>query len=189
VNGKRIGTYVFLLLALLAVYVLIKNLVVVLVSAGVAAVVAWWVSRGDDPEDQPVDEGAAGPEWVETLRGLAALNARAREQACPRPVTEKLETIIDALRRLIPELNTHYVGSELTWTVNRMASDYLRRLVEPYCALAPAAMLANQDEFLQSLVGLEAEVKNIAGLVATATEGDFKAKAAFLRARFLEDPG
>jgi hypothetical protein len=37
------------------------------------------------------------------------------------------------------------------------------------------------------LNGLEDELENIEGLVRDAKVGDFKAKAAFLRARFLDD--
>jgi len=191
VNGKRIAIYAFLMLAVLAVYVLLKNIVVVLVSAVVAAGVAWWVSRdvaADDAATQAEAEPGL-PGWVEALRGLAALNGRVREHACPPPVIEKVEAIFDELRRLIPDLNTGYVGSELTWTVNRMASDYVARIVEPYTRLSPGAQSENQDELLRSLVGLEAELSNIETLVASAKEGEFKAKAAFLRARFLEDPG
>ena len=190
-NGKRIATYAVLLLFVLAVYVVLKNFFLVLVSAIVAAGVAWWVSReAAAPSDtSEATSGAELPEWIEALRGLAALNARVREHACPAPVVERLEAIFDELRRLIPDLNTGYVRSELTWTVNRMASDYVARIVEPYTALSPAAQSDNQAEFLSSLAGLEAELSNIEGLVTSAKEGEFKAKAAFLRARFLEDPG
>ena len=190
-NGKRIATYAFLFLAVLAVSMLVKKIAVVAISVVVAAGVAWWVSReATAASTAPEADAETGlPEWVEALRGLAALNGRVREQACPQPVIEELESIIDELRRLIPDLNTGYVGSELTWTVNRMASDYVARIVEPYGALSDAAKSENQAEFLRSLVGLEAELSNIESLVGSAKESEFKAKAAFLRARFLEDPG
>ena len=43
-------------------------------------------------------------------------------------------------------------------------------------------------ELIKSLSGLESELQNIQDLVRQAMEGEFKTRAAFLRARFLEDP-
>jgi hypothetical protein len=68
-----------------------------------------------------------------------------------------------------------------------MATDYLARIAGPYVKLSPAARAEHEAELLKSLAGLEAELENIEGLVRNHQVGDFKAKAAFLRTRFLED--
>jgi len=188
-NASRLALYVALLLMVLGVYVVIRNPLVVAISAIVAAVVAYFVSRGGGPAASAPVTAPEGelPEWVGHLRDLVKLDSVIREHACPEPVVAKLEENIDVLRRLMPELNESYVGSELTWTVNRMATDYLSRIVRPYLELSAAARAENQQELLGSLAGLEAELENIEGLVRNAKEGDFKTKAAFLRARFLDD--
>ena len=114
------------------------------------------------------------------------MNVQIRENALPPDVVEKLEASIDVLRRVMPELNDEHPGSELAWTVNRMASDYLPRIVTPYVKLSPPLRQEHREELLRSLAGLEAELENIGELLRGAKVGEFKTKAAFLRARFLD---
>jgi hypothetical protein len=163
---------------------------VVIVAAAVAALIAVLVHRhlASTQPSEPASEPALDPTdaWIGHLRRLVALNAAIREAGLPADVTSKLEQSIDALRQLVPELNDGYAGSELTWTVNRMASDYLPRIVTPYAALAPAARQEQRAELLRSLAGLEAELETIAELLRNAKVGEFQSKAAFLRARFLD---
>jgi hypothetical protein len=169
----------------------------VIVAALVGAVVAIAVYRarsraGGDAGTKSADAtpaAAAEDAWLEHLRSLLRLNATLRERVVPAAVTAKIEAIVDELREVLPELNDEYAGSELTWTVNRMASDYLPRVVDPYLELSPGARGEHEAELLASLTGLETELTNIHGLVRKHEEGEFKAKAAFLRARFLESPG
>ena len=125
------------------------------------------------------DFGSRDPSFI-------AVNAQIREHALASPIVERLEHCIDSLRRLLPELNEDHVGSELTWTVNRMATDYLARIVTPFVALAPSARGEHEPELLRSLEGVDAELDNIAELLHNARVGEFKTKAAFLRARFLD---
>ena len=165
----------------------------VVVAALVGAVVAIAVYRARASRDAaPAAEAPAAPAadaWLEHLHALLQLNTSLRDRVVPEAVTLKIELIIDELREVLPELNDEYTGSELTWTVNRMASDYLSRIVAPYLELSPSARGEHEAELLASLEGLEAELSNIRGLVQKHDEGEFKAKAAFLRARFLESPG
>jgi hypothetical protein len=188
-SSRRIGIYVLLALSVVGVYIVVRRLPVVLISAVVAAAVAWYVSRRQAPAEveERVESVASLPEWIGHLQDLAKLDSVIRESACPAPVTAKLEEVIDTLRRLMPDLNENHVGSELTWTVNRMATDYVSRIVGPYVDLSSTGMSEHQEELLTSLNGLEDELENIEGLVRDAKVGDFKAKAAFLRARFLDD--
>ena len=67
-----------------------------------------------------------------------------------------------------------------------MATDYLPRIVTPFVALGPDARQEHEAELLKSLQGFDAELENIAGLLRDAKVGEFKTKAAFLRARFLD---
>lgn len=157
----------------------------------VALGVAIWLLRGREDGDAAAAEATpeeALPEWVAALQRMLELDLLAREKAAPTPVLEKIEQTLDDLRRLIPELNQAHAGGELTWTVNRMALDYMPRLVEPFLALDPGARDERQEEFMRSLVGLESEVANIEALVRDRKTGDFQSKAAFLRARFFETP-
>ena len=187
---KRLLVFGGLGLAVLAVAITVQNLGAVIVSAVVAAVVAILVHRGlsaaGPAEDEDDVEASAQDDWIDHLRALARLDLTIREQALSAPVIDRLEHAIDVLRRLLPELNEDHPGSELTWTVNRMATDYLQRIVMPFVALAPAARSEHEAELLRSLEGVDAELENIVELLQGARVGDFKTKAAFLRARFLD---
>ena len=186
---QRLLAFSLLVLAVVAIAFVVQQLLVVLVSAGVAAVVAILVHRRL-AEGTPSPTEAAAPDatdaWIAHLGGLVALNLQIRENAFPADVVAKLESNIDALRDVIPELNDDHVGSELTWTVNRMATDYLPRIVVPYAKLSPPGREEHREEFLRSLEGLEGELANIRELLRNARVGEFKTKAAFLRARFLD---
>lgn len=190
-DTRRLVTYLLLAIAVVAVFRWTRLTWVAVVAAAVAAVVAVWVHRSLDGREAEAEEPASEPlpelaEWVGHLQSLAQLNASIREQALPAAVVDPLEENIDVLRRLVPELNAGYVGSELTWTVNRMASDYLPRVLTPYLRLAPPARAEHEAELLDSLRGLESELDAIDQMVRNQREGEFKSKAAFLRARFLE---
>ena len=124
--------------------------------------------------------------WVEPLQQLLRLNLELRMGALEPDVVRQLEEIVDDLRDLIPGLCEDHAGSELTWTVKRMAEDYLPRVLGPFLALSSAERAQHRDEFVKSLAGLEAELAGIRGLVRDAKVGEFQAKAAFLRARFLD---
>ncbi|MEE9280083.1 MAG: hypothetical protein V3V67_07905 [Myxococcota bacterium] len=189
---RRLLVYAGLVLAVIVVFALARVLWVTLLSAAVAAVVALavnrWLGREAPAQEPGAEERTAGAEaeWISGLGSLVELNIAIREHALPQEVTATLESNIDVLRRLLPELNDQYVGSELTWIVNRMAVDYLPRIVHPFIQLRPPGRAEHQQELLESLGGLEAELENIEGLVRDQNVGDFRAKAAFLRTRFLD---
>jgi hypothetical protein len=192
-STKRLLLFAALALAVVVIALSVQQLAVVVVSAVVAAVVAIFVHRklGEASSSEPAAVQAdPADEWIGRLQRLADLNLQIREHALSDEVVAKLEHTIDVLRELIPQLNEEHLGSELTWTVNRMASDYLSRILVPYIALGSGQRPEHRDELLRSLAGLEAELENIRELLRNAQVGEFKTKAAFLRARFLEaDPG
>lgn len=188
-SSKRWLAFAVLFAAVAIVALSVQQLAVTVVSAVVAAGVAIFVHRSLGTSSAPAAEApepSPVAEWIGHLQKLAGLNLAIREHALDPAVVAKLEHNIDSLRRLIPELNEDHAGSELTWTVNRMASDYLARIVTPFVALGPAAREEHRAELLRSLEGLEAELDNIASLLQGARVGEFKTKAAFLRARFLD---
>lgn len=178
-----------LLLAVL-LYLLFNFVVVAVVSAVVASAVAILVYRylDRDPAQEvatpTVDPAAA---LCELLDNLVTINIAIREEGLPSDVVARVECIIDKLRELLPGINERHHGHELTWAVNQMARDYLPRVVNPYLALAQAEREVRREELLNSLNGLEAELDNVTDLVRNEKLGNFRAKAAFLRARFIED--
>lgn len=175
------------LVAAVVIYMLFQVVVVAAVSAVVASLVTFALLRYRERKSKP-SPSKPDPrlELVGMLDGLVGLNIVIREQGVADDVRRRLEGIIDKLRGLLEDLNERHPQHDLTWTVNQMAKEYLRKVTNPYLALSPADRDGCRNEILRSLDGLEAEVDNVADLVQGEKMGDFKAKAAFLRARFVQ---
>ncbi len=175
------------LLAATLVYLFLNTIVAALVGALVATLVTHAILRY---QNRKASVTAVPPdpreELIEMLDGLVALNIRIREEAVTEDVLQRLEGIVDKLRGLLEDVNERHPQHELTWTLNQMARQYLRKVTDPYLALDPADREKSGDEVLRSLNGLEAEIDNVAELVRNEKMGDFKAKAAFLRTRFVQ---
>ncbi len=171
----------------IVVYMLFQLLVVAVVSAVVATLVTLAIIRYRERKSEPAPrQPDPRQELLGMLNGLVDLNIVIREQAVSTEVLARLEGIIDKLRGLLEDLNERHPQHDLTWTVNQMAKQYLRKVTGPYLALSPADRDDCRGEILRSLDGLESEVDNVADLVRGEKMGDFKAKAAFLRARFVQ---
>lgn len=171
------------------IYALFPWIVVSVVSATVASAVTIGVYRYLDGKNKPAAPPKKDPraELLGLLDGLVGLNILIREEGLHDDVLARVEGIVDKLRGLLPEINERYPGHELTWTLNQMAKEYLQKAIRPYAALSPADRENRRAELLQSLDGVEGEVDNVAELVRGDKMGDFKAKAAFLRARFVQN--
>lgn len=170
-------------------YILFDLLVVAAVSAAVASLVTLAVYRYLERKSKP-PPAPPKPDprkrLLEMLGSLLNLNIRIREQALPADVLSRVEGIMDKLRGLLEEINERHPDQELTWTLNQMAGKYLPKVMKPYLALSTSDRDRSSAELLRSLDGLEAEIDNVADLVQGDKMGDFKAKAAFLRARFVK---
>jgi hypothetical protein len=171
-----------------AVYLLWQLIVAAAVSAVVASLVTILVYRILDkkPERETAPKVDPAVEVRNMFDGLVEINIRIREEGLPSAVISRVEGIIDKLRELLPDINERHPTHELTWTLNQMAKEYLPKVINPYLALSLADRTSRQKELLESLNGLEAEIDNVAELVQGEKMGDFKAKAAFLRARFVQ---
>lgn len=177
-----------LLVAALA-YLFVQTVIAAAVGAVVATLVTHAILRLRERKAAPAPSPADPREELKgMLDGLVNLNIRIREEAIATDVLSRLEGIMDKLRGLLEDVNERHPRHELTWTLNQMAKQYLPKITDPYLALAPADREKSGNEILRSLNGLEAEIDNVADLVQNEKMGDFKAKAAFLRARFVQGP-
>ena len=176
------------IVAAVAIYALFKIVLVAVVSAVVASLVTFFLYRYLEGRSKPAPAAKPDPRdlLLGLLGGLVELNIRIREKTLSDKVVARVEGIIDKLRDLLEDINARHPDHELTWTLNQMAREYLPKVMGPYLALSAADRASSEGELLRSLDGLEAEVDNVADLVRGDMMGDFKAKAAFLRARFVQ---
>ncbi len=170
------------------VFFMFPLIVISAVSAVVASLVTIGVYRVLDSGKKAEQPAKADPrkELRALLGGLIELNIRIREEGLSDRVLARVEGIIDKQRGLLPEINERYPTHELTWTLNQMAKEYLPKVLNPFLALSKTDRDEREAELMKSLDGLEAEVDNVEDLVRGDKMGDFKAKAAFLRARFVQ---
>ena len=101
------------------------------------------------------------------------------------------EDIIDSLINLLPRIEEQdTLDGELSWTVRRIASEYLpNKCVYPYIRLSQAQRDSEENisSLNQSLSKLKTEITNIDELIAKKDVQSFKSKAEFLNQRFMTD--
>lgn len=188
-SGKRwVGLVGAGVAAAVAIYAMFEIIVVAVVSAAVASLVTFFLYRylGGRSKPPPPPRPDPRQRLLDMLGSLVDLNIRIREQGLAKTILARVEHIIDKLRDLLEDINERHPEHELTWTLNQMAKQYLPKVMNPYLALSVKDRDGSQEELLRSLDGLEAEIDNVADLVRGDKLGDFKAKAAFLRARFVQ---
>ncbi len=174
--------------AAVAIYAMFQIIVVAVVSAVVASLVTFFVYRYLERKSKTPLPAKPDPRkrLLQMLGRLVDLNIRIRETGLGESILARVEDIIDKLRELLEDINERHPEHELTWTLNQMAKEYLPKVMNPYLELSANDRDSSQEELLRSLDGLEAEIDNVADLVRGDKMGDFKAKAAFLRARFVQ---
>jgi hypothetical protein len=188
-SGKRwVGLVGAGVAAAVVIYAMFEIIVVAVVSAAVASLVTFFLYRylGGRSKPPPPPRPDPRQRLLDMLGSLVDLNIRIREKGLAETILARVEHIIDKLRDLLEDINERHPEHELTWTLNQMAKQYLPKVMNPYLALSVKDRDGSQEELLRSLDGLEAEIDNVADLVRGDKLGDFKAKAAFLRARFVQ---
>jgi len=121
------------------------------------------------------------------LEQLLSLNKKIRlDPSLEKEVLEKLESIIDKLGKIVPRTNREHPGSELTYVANRMITNYLPELLDPYLGLSAQARDGETSKLLTTLNSLDAEIDNIINLVDQRKVNEFRVQDTFLRHKFHE---
>ncbi|MFQ5796086.1 MAG: hypothetical protein ACE5JP_13700 [Candidatus Bipolaricaulia bacterium] len=166
----------------------------IVVLAVVVGAIAWAIARNlrrrsredsTSDTDQAVETAEPAKELM-LLDGLVKLNIKIRTEALPTKAMSVIERIIDKLRKLLPEMNQNYTGNDLTWEVNRTAEVYLPKVIDPYVDLSSTQRNKKRVLLLESLKVLEEALDEVVKLVRENKEGEFAAKAKFLKARFAK---
>lgn len=121
------------------------------------------------------------------LRGLVMFNKKLRlDPFLQEEILEKLEKIVDKLAEIVPRSNKEHPGSELTYVANRMVTNYLPELLDPYLDLSPQAREGELAKLMKTLHSLEEEIDNIINLVDQRKVNEFRVQDTFLRHKFHE---
>jgi hypothetical protein len=113
---------------------------------------------------------------------LLALNIKIREASLPQNIVVAIESTIDSLRELLPEILARHEKTEMAWVMKKMCSSYLPKLINPFVGLSDPK--EQSETFLTSLAGIDAELAEVKSLLNSVDESEFESKARFIKHRF-----
>lgn len=162
-------------------------LILAVVIAGI--VLALWAMKSNrkasetDESVPPAPEPAPAPE-----EDLVALNLELRKAGVDLTLTKQCEVVIDKLINLMPKVKAaDTADGELSWTVNRIATDYLpNKCVKPFLKVGDSSPDAVAT-FRDSLTVLSDELDDVGSTISRRDEQAFNRKAQFLKHRFAND--
>ena len=141
-------------------------------------------ASGKRPQIEVVDTSDPTENLMEHL---ISLNKKIRlDPYLETEVLKKLESTIDKLGNIVPRTNHEHPGSELTYVANRMITNYLPELLDPYLGLSSQARKGEISKLLSTLKSLDAEIDNIINLVDQRKVNEFRVQDTFLRHKFHE---
>lgn len=187
-NNSYIGIAAGIGLIILLSFV--ANLIISIIVGVVAgAIVHFMVNKDKDQtettaataETKDVDAADAA------IESLLDSNLALRKTIVPQGLRQAFEDTIDKLIALLPEVNAKSKDSELTWVINRIATEYLpEKSLKPYLALDDASR--NDEETIASVIdglnSMESELLEVESMLSDRKMNEFNAKAKFLKQRF-----
>lgn len=121
-----------------------------------------------------------------TFTNLLKLNIKARTKLTEIECIEKLEEVIDLIRILSPEINSRLANSQIAWVINRMDTEYLPKLLDPFVKLPPESRANQQETFLAALFSIQKELEEVRNMLLSSDEDQFNSKAVFIQQRFSD---
>jgi len=121
---------------------------------------------------------------IDPIQKLLVLNINVRKKIVSKSLIMDIERIIDKLRMVIPILNENYQVNELTWVTNKIATDYLQKVLNPYMNFQAQTQKEKLDDLLSSLTQIEKELDETIELVKQNETSQFDIKAKFIKSRF-----
>ena len=121
------------------------------------------------------------------IESLLDSNLALRKTIIPQDLRQAFEDTIDKLIALLPEVNAKSKDNELTWVINRIATEYLpEKSLKPYLALDDTSR--NDEETIASVMdglnSMKSELLEVESMLSDRKMNEFNAKAKFLKQRF-----
>ena len=120
------------------------------------------------------------------LQNLLKLNIEIRENIGDVESIESIEEVIDKIRELAPQVNERIPGSQMAWLINRMDSEYLPKLIDPYMRLDVQGQKEKKATFLTALRSIKDELKEVGEMLSQSDTENFDSKATFIQHRFSD---
>lgn len=119
-----------------------------------------------------------------SFKNLLKLNIQARTRLTETVCIEALEIVVDLIRLLSPQINDRLPNSQMAWIINRMDTEYLPKLLDPFIQLSPETRKNQQDSFLAALSSIQKELEEVRDMLNSSDEDQFNSKATFIKQRF-----
>lgn len=190
--NNKIINYLIIGLVTVVVFILLLFVTGLLISTIIAVAVGFAVyfilkkQMDEDDKSSMAEEEALSAEDA-GINALLNTNIELRKTIIPASIRDAFEQVIDQLIDLLPKVNAASPDGELTWVINRMATEYLpEKSVKPYLALDEQA---RHDESTMStvqegLASMKAELSDVESILASRQTNEFNTKAKFLKRRF-----
>ncbi len=142
----------------------------------------WFKSKKKSPEKSISSKPQPVASTNKLSQSLLKINIKVRIESLPHLAI--IEAIIDKLLAVIPKMQKEIPDKEITWQTEKIASTYLKDLIESFITLDSNRRKNSDKEFLSSLESLQIEISNIENLMGNSQMADFEMKTAEIGVRF-----
>nr|WP_320190012.1 hypothetical protein [uncultured Desulfobacter sp.] len=143
-------------------------------------------SSGTEDQSSPVAEKKdPGAEFKKILDTLIKLNLLIRtDREFSMDLILKIESIIDDLKALIPDMITRYPGETLTYELKKIGATHLFKTVKEYLDLSPDSRQTQRQAFEKTIESLHEVCTRSRQIVDNNEIAEFKTMAHFLEGKF-----
>ncbi|PHS13189.1 MAG: hypothetical protein COA86_17725 [Kangiella sp.] len=191
---KQLITSVILAIIILAILSIFIGLAIsVLVAILVGFATFWLVSGKNDEKTKSEDENVELSVTDIGQQALLMANLDLRKSIISPELRTNYESLIDLLIELLPLVNgasgeTEHTN-ELSWVINRMATEYLpNKSINPYLKLTDSERLNDKvvSEVLENINSMKKELDDVKEIIIKKNNSEFSRKAKFLKQRFTD---
>nr|WP_319490330.1 hypothetical protein [uncultured Desulfobacter sp.] len=141
-------------------------------------------SSGEESSRPPEKEDPA-VSFKHILDTLIKLNLMIRtDRGFSMELIAKIESIIDDLKALIPDMITRYPGETLTYELKKIGSTHLFKTVKEYLDLSPDGRQTQRQVFEKTIETLHEVCARSRQIVENNETAEFKTMAHFLEGKF-----
>ncbi|MEH0020951.1 MAG: hypothetical protein V6Z89_14950 [Desulfobacter sp.] len=141
--------------------------------------------RKPAPPTPPSPEVSPEEEFTKILDTLLKLNLMVRkDHHLDPPMVRQIETIIDDLKAVIPEMMERYAGETLTYEIKKIGNTHLHNTVKEYLDLSPESREIQLPAFKETINNLHNVCHRSREIVEKNETGEFKTMAHFLKGKF-----
>lgn len=142
-------------------------------------------SSPGEQSSPPPEKKDPGADFKEILDTLIKLNLLIRtDRDFSMDLISKIESIIDDLKALIPDMITRYPGETLTYELKKIGATHLFKTVKEYLDLSLDSRQIQREAFEKTIESLHDVCKRSRQIVDNNEIAEFKTMAHFLEGKF-----